>query len=76
MRLSILSLLTLAIILLAPLGGVQAQTEAPVQELYGSLAAGQIDVYRIAGLKQGQTLNAFVENTSGNLDPVLVDPAC
>ncbi len=72
MRLSILSLLTLAIILLAPLGGVQAQTEAPVQELYGSLASGQIDVYRIAGLKQGQTLTAFVENISGNLDPVLV----
>ena len=72
MRLSILSLLTLAIILLAPLGIVQAQTEAPVQELYGSLASGQIDVYRIAGLIQGQTLNAFVENISGNLDPVLV----
>lgn len=71
MRLSFLTLLTLVMILLAPLGNVQAQDEAPVQEVYGSLAAGQIDVYRIADLTQGQTLVAFVENISGNLDPAL-----
>jgi hypothetical protein len=71
MRLSLLTLLTLAIILLAPLSGVQAQGTPAVQELHGSLAPGQIDVYRIVGLNKGQTLDAFMENSSGNLDPVL-----
>ena len=50
---------------------VFAQDTPAVQELHGSLAPGQIDVYLITGLKQGQTLDAFMENISGNLDPVL-----
>ena len=71
MRLSVLTFLALAVILLAPLGGVLAQDVPLVQELHGSLATGETDVYLIAGLKQGQTLDVFMENRSGNLDPVL-----
>jgi len=72
MRLSVLTLVTLVIIILSPLGGVLAQGVPPVQELHGSLAPGQIDVYRVIGLKKGQTLDALMENSSGNLDPTLV----
>jgi Neurotransmitter-gated ion-channel ligand binding domain len=71
MRLSKLILVVLAIIIFAPLGGVLAQDVPPVQELKGSLAPGQVDVYRIAGLKKDQVLDAFMENSSGNVDPFL-----
>jgi len=72
MRLSILILFTfLTTLLLAPLGGARAQDLPAVQEIHGSLAPGQIDVYRLAGLKQGQILDAYLENSSGNLDPIL-----
>ena len=72
MRLSILIPFTLLIaMLIAPVGIVLAQEAAQVQELSGSLAPGQVDVFRIAGLKKGQNLNAFMENRSGNLDPIL-----
>jgi hypothetical protein len=76
MRLSALTLLFLAIILLAPLGGVLAQGTPPVQELQGSLAPNQSDVFLLKGMEKGQTLDVFMENTSGNLDPfVLILPA-
>jgi hypothetical protein len=71
MRLTLLSLITLATLLLSPLGSALAQDVSHVQVLHGSLAPGQIDVYRIAGLEKGQTLSALMENTSGNLDPIL-----
>ena len=71
MRFSILTILTLVTILIIPLGIVQAQDPPDVQELFGSLAPGQSDIYRISGLKKGQTLDAFMENVSGNLDPIL-----
>jgi hypothetical protein len=71
MRLSTITLLTLVIILLAPLGGVQAQDIPPVQEIYGSLAPGQTDIFLVRDLKKGQILNSYLENTSGNLDPIL-----
>ncbi len=48
-----------------------AQGNPAVQELDGSIAPGQQDVFRLASLEQGQTLYAFMENTSGNLDPLL-----
>jgi hypothetical protein len=70
MRRSILFLLVLFFILLAPLG-VLAQSAPDVQVLRGTLAPAQVDVFRLAGMKQGQSLSAFMENTSGNLDPVL-----
>jgi len=71
MRFSLLTLSILFIILVTPLFGAQAQVAPSVQELQGSLAPGVIDVYRVVGLKQGQTLAGFMENTSGNLDPFL-----
>jgi len=71
MRTGILNLIFLTVMLLAPLGGVLAQGVPPVQELNGSLAPGQIDVFLVEGLKKGQTLDAFMENSSGNLDPFL-----
>jgi hypothetical protein len=71
MRFSLLILIVLVFTLLAPLGGVQAQSAPAVQELQGSLAPGQSDLFRLHGLKQGQVLGAFMENTSGNLDPIL-----
>lgn len=71
MKSSVATLLALAIILFAPLGGVQAQGTPAVQELHGSLAPGQNDIFRVDGLKKGQTLYAFMESSSGNLDPIL-----
>ncbi len=71
MRLSVISLLTLTLLLFAPLGGAFAQEAPPIQEINGSLAPGQIDVFRLEGLKQGQILKVFAENSSGNLDPAI-----
>jgi hypothetical protein len=71
MRIVVITLLTLVIIVFVPLVGTRAQEPPAVQELDGSLATDQIDVYLIKGLKQGQTLDAFMESISGNLDPVL-----
>ena len=53
MRISVLTLIALAIIILSPLSGVLAQGVPPVQELHGSLAPGQIDVFLVEGLKKG-----------------------
>ena len=71
MHSSVLILLALAFGLFAPLGTVQAQSAPAVQEVHGSLAPGQQDVYRLQGLRQGQVLDAFAENRSGNVDPIL-----
>jgi hypothetical protein len=70
-RLSFLTIPALIVLLLAPLGVVVAQESPPVQELTGSLTSGQVDVFRMDRLQKGQDLYAFMENTSGNLDPVL-----
>ena len=71
MRSLCLTLILLSIILIMPLSLVQAQGSPPVQELRGSLAPDQTDIYVIAGIKKGQILDALMENTSGNLDPIL-----
>jgi len=72
MRFSIVLLFAILItLLLAPLGGAWAQELPAVQEIHGSLAPGQSDVFRITGLVKGQTLYGFMENTFGNLDPIL-----
>jgi Neurotransmitter-gated ion-channel ligand binding domain len=71
MRLSSLTLIVLVSIVFAPLTAVLAQSTPPVQELHGSLTPDQTDIFRISGLKKGQNLDAFMENTSGDLDPIL-----
>jgi Neurotransmitter-gated ion-channel ligand binding domain len=71
MRIGVVIVITAAIVLLIPLVGVRAQESPPVPELNGNLAPSQVDVYRIIGIEKGQTLDVFLENTSGNLDPVL-----
>ena len=50
---------------------VLAQEAAPVQELRGKINPGEIDIFVLSGLKQGQKLFVTLENTSGNLDPVI-----
>ena len=54
-----------------PASPVRAQEEQPVQELQGKINPGEIDVFVLSGLKQGQTLYVTLETTSGNLDPAL-----
>ena len=71
MRLSIPTLTILFFLLLAPLVGVYAQEAPPVQEIRGTINPGEVDIFVLSGLKQGQTLYVTLETTSGNLDPVL-----
>jgi Neurotransmitter-gated ion-channel ligand binding domain len=71
MRYTIITFLLITIILVTPLSLVQAQGIPAVQLITGSLAPDQIDIYRLTGMKQGQTLDALMENASGNLDPFL-----
>jgi hypothetical protein len=54
-----------------PASRVGAQEEQSVQELQGKINPGEIDVFVLPGLKQGQTLYVTLETTSGNLDPAL-----
>jgi hypothetical protein len=42
-----------------------------VQELAGTIVPGDVLYFRIPGLEVGQTLYVYVENTSGNLDPIV-----
>jgi hypothetical protein len=71
MRLSAALLLALASALLAQWNSISAQIPPQIQGLNGHLAPGQIDVYRMQGLKAGQVVTAFMGTTSGNLDPIL-----
>jgi hypothetical protein len=57
--------------LLIPLVDIQAQAEPAVQELHGTLSPGQVDVYRLNNLKQGEKIDLLMQTTSGNLDPLL-----
>ena len=71
MRTVVFKLLVLAFILLFSFDAARAQNSPTVQEFFGSLASGQVDVYRMDGLTRGQKVTAFMETTSGNLDPLL-----
>ena len=42
-----------------------------MQEINGTLAPGQIDLFQLKGLKAGETLYVLLENTGGNLDPIV-----
>jgi hypothetical protein len=54
-----------------PASPALAQEGQPIQELQGKINPGEIDVFVLSGLKEGQTLYATLETTSGNLDPAL-----
>ncbi len=71
MRASLLNLSLLLILIFIPIFAVQAQGDPEVQELFGTLAPGQNDVFLLSDLEEGQILTAFMENRSGNLDPIL-----
>jgi hypothetical protein len=62
-------LIVLLILLLCVVPG-KAQVEPRIQLLSGTIDPGGQAVYRLSGLKQGQILYAYVETTSGNLDPI------
>jgi hypothetical protein len=54
-----------------PASPARAQGAPAVQEILGVISSGEIDIFVLSGLKQGQILYASLENTSGNLDPAL-----
>jgi hypothetical protein len=56
---------------MVPAFPARAQEAPPVQEIRGVINPGEIDVFVLSGLKQGQVLYALLETTSGNLDPAL-----
>jgi hypothetical protein len=67
----IFGLIVEAIIVWAAFIPTSAQSAPAVQELQGSLVSGEVDVYRLSALKEGQTVYAIMQTTSGNLDPLL-----
>jgi Neurotransmitter-gated ion-channel ligand binding domain len=63
----------LAISAAAGIDVVRAQeSESQVQVLSGRIAPGSRVVYRLPDLSAGQTLYVRMENTSGNLDPIIL----
>jgi hypothetical protein len=72
MRYSLILLSILLPVLLAPAGyALAGGLGPPVQEINGTLAPGQVDLFLLKGLKSGQTLYVLMENTGGNLDPIV-----
>jgi len=68
----LLALLMFAGLLLAiPVSPALAQEAPPVQEITGRINPGEIDIFVLSGLKQGQKLYVTLATTSGNLDPAL-----
>ena len=57
----------------APIGYAlgYAQDTTPVQLITGKINPGEIDVFLLQDLRQGQTLVALAQTTSGNLDPAV-----
>jgi len=71
-----LRLLTLVVILATLLiwpnsRAVSEEAKSQIQELNGFIEGGRGVVYALSNLKKGDTLYAYLTNTSGNLDPIL-----
>jgi hypothetical protein len=67
MRKTVWSVSVLFLIILLQVTQVFAQSAGGIQEITGHLAAQEVDPFLIRGLREGQTLYAFMETTSGNL---------
>ncbi len=52
-------------------GAAQMQENADVQELTGRIEPGQAIIYDLPDMRAGQTLYAYEEGSSGDLDPFL-----
>ncbi|MDK2890959.1 MAG: hypothetical protein PWR21_1591 [Methanoculleus sp.] len=63
--------LTLLLAVLVGTTTAQMQENAGVQELTGRIEPGQAIFYDFPGLQAGESLYAYAEGTSGNLDPFL-----
>lgn len=69
-------LMILGLSLAAGIGPALAQEDGAVQALTGRIEPGEVLLYLLPDLQQGQRLYLYVEPTSGNLDPIVgvVDP--
>ena len=66
---------SILIIVLSLISGgepIHAQEGGQVQLITGRAEPGAGSFYDLANLKKGQTLYAYAQNTSGNLDPLLL----
>jgi len=65
-------LVILPILFVWPISSAASEeTKSQIQELNGNLEGGRGVVYTLSNLKKGDTLYAYLTNTSGNLDPML-----
>jgi hypothetical protein len=65
-------LVILPILFVSPISrAVSEEATSQIQELNGFLEGGRGVVYTLSNLKKGDTLYAYLTNTSGNLDPML-----
>jgi len=63
--------LILAANLMASLGIVEAQEVEQIQALAGGIEPGEVAMYLLTDLQQGQRLYIHARGTSGNLDPIV-----
>ena len=65
------ALLLLGLSLALMVGPVAAQKEGAVQQVTGTIEPGEIVLYMLPGLEEGQTVYLHASGTSGNLDPAV-----